>query len=251
LKKDIILKENESLDELQIKDYKIIQSGNHFKFSIDAVLLSHFSPVKKNTVVMDMCSGTGIVALLLYAHNHQLKRIDCVEIQKDLFEMCVRSVRYNEMDKIVFPYNMDLRDTPGYFGYEKYDMIFCNPPYLPLSAGETSLTEEKRIARFEVFGNLNDIITTSSKLIKNKGKLVLSHRPERFTDIVSLMRENKIEPKRCQFVHSQLSKPANILLIEGIKNGKPNMIIEPPLIVYDENNNYTSNIHKIYKGDLL
>lgn len=243
------IKQNETLDDLQIKGYKIIQSSEHFKFSIDAVLLSHFTSFKKNDVVLDMCSGTGIVALLVCAH-YDVKRIDCVELQHELYDMCSRSVAYNNAKEKIFPYNMDLRVAPKQLGYEKYDTILCNPPYLPLSAGRSSISETKKIARFEVFGDLNDIIYSSSKLLKNSGKLVLCHRAERLSDIISAMKDNKIEPKRCQFVHSQIDKEANILLIEGVKNAKANMKILKPLIVYDKDNNYTDEIYKIYKMDV-
>ncbi|MEX1376921.1 MAG: tRNA1(Val) (adenine(37)-N6)-methyltransferase [Eubacteriales bacterium] len=243
-----ILKENETLDDLQANGYKIIQSNNHFKFSIDAVLLSHFTSFKKNNVIMDMCSGTGVVALLVCAHN-DVNRIDCVEIQQELFEMCKRSIKYNNLQNIITPYNMDLRDSPKSLGYETYDAVLCNPPYLPLSAGKSSLSQEKKIARFEVFGDLEDIISASSKLLKNIGKLILSHRAERLADIINLMRKYNIEPKRCQFVHSKAEEEAKILLIEGAKNAKPNMKIEKPLVVYEENGNYSEEIYKIYKMD--
>lgn len=245
MQKTINLKENETLDDLQTSGYKIIQNDEHFKFSIDAVLLSHFTNFKSNDTVLDMCSGTGIVALLISAHNN-VGRIDCVEMQEELFSMCSRSVNYNNLQEKVFPYLMDLRDAPKKLGYEIYDTILCNPPYLPLTAGKSSMSETKRIARFEVFGDLNDIVKASAKLLKNSGKLVLSHRAERLSDIIVAMRDNNIQPKRCQFIHSKLKKKANLILIEGIKNSKPNMIIEPPLIVYDEANDYMDEIYKIY-----
>ena len=249
LEEYIILKDNETLDDLQANGYKIIQSSKHFKFSIDAVLLAHFTSFKKNDVIMDMCSCTGVVALLVCAHN-SLQRIDCVEIQQELYNMCMRSVAYNNLQHIIKPYNMDLRDAPKKMGFEEYDAILCNPPYLPASAGKNSLSEEKQIARFEIFGNLNDIILSCSKLLKNGGKLILSHRAERLADIIYLMREHNIEPKRSQFVHSRANHAAKLLLIEGIKNAKANMKIEKPLIVYNEDGKYTEEIYKIYKMEI-
>ena len=245
---NITLKENEVLDDLQVNGYKIIQSNNHFKFSIDAVLLSHFTKFKSNDVVLDMCSGTGVVALLLNAHN-KVKRTDCIEIQQQLYDMCIRSIKYNNLQDKIFPYNIDLREAPNKLGYEIYDSILCNPPYLPLTAGKSSLSEAKKIARFEVNGSLQDIISTSSKLLKNSGKLLLSHRAERLADIISCMKDNNIQPKRCQFIHSKIDKCAKLIIIEGVKNAKANMIIEPPLIVYDQNNDYMDEIYKIYKMD--
>ena len=248
MEKTFILKDNETLDDLQTNGFKIIQSSKHFKFSIDAVLLSHFINFKPSDRVLDMCSGTGVVGLLVCAHNN-VNRIDCVEMQKELFNMCIRSVEYNNMQNKIFPYNMDLRDAPKKLGYEIYDAILCNPPYLPLSAGKSSMSEARKIARFEVFGDLNDIINTSSKLLKNTGKLALSHRAERLADIISSMKANNIEPKRCQFIHSKIDKNANLVLIEGVKNAKANMIIEAPLVVYDKDNNYMDEIYKIYNMD--
>lgn len=248
MEKVIKLKQNEVLDDLQVCGYKIIQSSNHFKFSIDAVLLSHYLRFKPNDIVLDMCSGTGIVALLVCAHN-SIKRIDCIEIQEELYDMCTRSIEYNDVKNKIFPYHMDLKVAPQSFGYEIYDAILCNPPYLPLSAGKSSISENKKIAKFEVLCNLEDVISTSYKLLKNSGKLVLSHRADRLADIVSIMKKNKIEPKRCQFIYSKAHQNATLLLIEGVKNAKANMIIESPLVLYDEDNNYTDEVYKIYKMD--
>jgi len=242
------LKENETLDDLQVKGYKIIQSSQFFKASTDSVLLSHFASFKPEDVVMDMCSGTGVVCLLVNAH-YDVRRIDCVEIQEPLFDMCRRSIEYNGIVDKVFPYNMDLRDAPHKLGEQKYDIIVCNPPYLPLTVGRISRSEGRRAARFEVNGSLADIIASSKKLLKNLGRLVMSHKTERLSDVITLMRENGIEPKRCRFVHSSISKSANIFLIEGVKNAKAYMSIEPPLIVYGDNNNYTKEILKIYNMD--
>ena len=248
LENSIILKENETLDDLQTNGYKIIQSSEHFKFSIDAVLLSHYTTFKSTDIVLDMCSGTGIVALLVNAHN-DVNRIDCIEIQEQLFDMCTRSVKYNNLTEKIYPFNMDLRNAVDNFGYEKYDAVLCNPPYLPLSAGYSSISEAKKIARFEVYGSLSDIINTSKKLLKNSGKLVMSYRSDRLADIIYLMRECNIQPKRCRFIHSKSNSKANLVLIEAVKNAKPSMIVEAPLIVYDENNNYMEDIYKIYKMD--
>ena len=248
MKDTIILKENESLDDLQVKGYRIIQSSEFFKFSTDSVLLSHFASFKADDIVMDMCSGTGIVGLLISAH-YNVKRIDCVEIQQPLYDMCRRSVEYNGIATKVFPYNMDLRDAPEKLGHQQYNIILCNPPYLPLNAGIPSASEVRKAARFEVNGSLSDIIIASKKLLKNQGRLVMSHKAERLSDIIYMMRENSIEPKRCRFIHSQLGKSANIILIEGVKNSKSYMIIEPPLIIYDNNNQYTDEVYKIYNMD--
>ncbi|MBN2878163.1 MAG: tRNA1(Val) (adenine(37)-N6)-methyltransferase [Clostridia bacterium] len=249
MKENIELKSNETLDDLQAKGFKIIQSSDFFKFSTDSVLLSHFASYKPKDIVMDMCSGTGVVALLISAH-YKTARIDCVEIQSELFDMCRRSVKYNDLEEKVFPYNMDLRDAPEKLGISKYDTIICNPPYLPINTGKESDSEARKIARFEINGTLADIISSSAKLLKYSGKLVMSHRAERLSDVIETMKEHRIEPKRCRFIHSKINNNANIFLIEGIKNAKPNMIIEPPLIVYDENNSYMDDVYKIYNMDI-
>lgn len=244
----INLKKNETLDDLQVKGYKIIQSNDHFKFSIDAVLLSHYLKFKPNDIVLDMCAGTGIISLLVSAHNI-VARIDSIEILEPLVDMNTRSIKYNDLTNIIYPYQMDLRNAPKELGYEKYDAIVCNPPYLPVKSGKANDTTSKAIARFEILCDLNDVIGVSSKLLKNGGKLALSHRAQRLGEIIALMIQHKIQPKRCRFVHSKKDDNAVLLLIEGVKNAKANMIIEPPLILYDENNNYTDEVYKIYKMD--
>lgn len=242
---DPILQPGESLDDLQVSGYHIIQSEKHFKFSIDAVLLSHFATIKDHAHVMDMCSGTGIVGTLLCAHT-TADHIDCVEIQDELSDMCRRSIEYNQANDRMRAHCMDLKDTPMHFGYEQYDAVVCNPPYQKLGSGKQNDAKARLLARFEVACTLDDVIRSAASLVKNKGRIALSHRPERLADIITQMRQYRIEPKRLQLVHSKAGEDAVILLIEGIKNGNPGMTMLPPLMVYDASGKYSTELLEIY-----
>jgi len=143
-----------------------------------------------------------------------------------------------------------LKDMPKELGYHKYDVVTCNPPYFQTpKPSEQNLNEHLAIARHEILCTLEDVVRVSSQLVKQGGKVAFVHRPGRLLDIVTLMRQYKIEPKRIQFVYPKQGKEANTLLIEGIKDGSPDLKILPPLIVYQENDEYTKELHKILYGE--
>ncbi|MBO4941708.1 MAG: tRNA1(Val) (adenine(37)-N6)-methyltransferase [Clostridia bacterium] len=238
----------ERIDDLQTKNnLMLIQNPDWFCFGVDAVLLSHFASktVKKGAEVLDLCTGNGIVPILM-SEKTDAEKIVGLEIQEAVAEMAERSVSLNDLDEKVFIQCGDLKNAEEIFGKEKFDNITCNPPYKEATGGLKNSSDTVTIARHEVMCNLRDIIEVSAKCLKPYGKLCMVHRPERLADIICLMRENRIEPKRLWFIHPKKSKTANIILIEGAKYGKPKLFLEPPLYVYDENGEYSKEIDEIY-----
>ncbi|WP_346235166.1 tRNA1(Val) (adenine(37)-N6)-methyltransferase [Lysinibacillus telephonicus] len=243
------LKDDERLDYLLAEDLRIIQSPSVFSFSLDAVLLSKFVniPVNKGKIV-DLCSGNGVIPLFLSARTKA--QIMGVELQERLYDMAVRSVKYNKLDEQIHMIRGDVKEIPPQLGIEKYDVVTCNPPYfLAHEMSDKNISEHYAIARHEILLTLNEAIESASRLLKQGGKAAFVHRPGRLLDIVTAMRENRLEPKRIRFVYPKFGKEANTLLIEGIKDGKPDLKILPPLYVYDENNQYTAEVSEILYGD--
>lgn len=243
-----ILKDDERLDYLLGEPLRIIQSPSVFSFSLDAVLLSKFVyvPIQKGNLV-DLCSGNGVIPLLLSTRTKG--RIYGVEIQERLYDMAVRSIGYNKLEDRIEMYHEDLNKIIPILGHDKYDVVTCNPPYFLTPAKEIQNENEHfAIARHEIKCTLEDVIRVSSQLLKNGGKAAFVHRPGRLLDIVTLMRKYKLEPKRLQFVYPKANKEANTVLIEGIKGGNPDLKLLPPLIVYDENNEYTKELRTIING---
>ncbi|HZG73896.1 MAG TPA: tRNA1(Val) (adenine(37)-N6)-methyltransferase [Chondromyces sp.] len=243
------LKEDERLDYLLAEDLKIIQSPSVFAFSLDAVLLAKFTyvPIQKGKLV-DLCSGNGIIPLLLSTRTNG--QIIGVEIQERLVDMAARSIEFNHLTDQITMIHGDLKEAPNQLGRSKYDIVTCNPPYfLTPSNKEINLNEHLAIARHEIYCTLEDCIRVSSQLLKQGGKASFVHRPGRLLDLLTLMRKYRLEPKRLQFVYPKAGKEANTILVEGMKDGKADLKVLPPLYVYNENGEYTEEVREILYGD--
>ena len=245
---EIKLKENERIDDLEIKNMKIIQNKDGFCFGIDSVLLSDFAKeIKDNSKVVDLGTGTGILGILLCAKTN-LKEILGVEIQEEVANMAQRSIELNNLKnrfkilndniKNIEKNNINLKNN--------FDYVVTNPPYKKINTGKINENEKKLISRHELTANLDDFIKTASFLLKDKGTLFMVHRPERLVDILEKMRKEKIEPKELKFIYPKINKEPNLILIKGVKNANPFLKIDKPLYVYNEDGNYTDDILKIY-----
>ncbi len=244
----IELYDDERLDYLLDERMKIVQSPSVFNFSLDAVLLANFVyvPIQKGNLI-DLCTGNAVIPLLLSERTKGT--ITGVEIQERIYDMAKRSIRYNQLENRLSVIHGDIKDMPNLLGHGNYDVVTCNPPYFP-TPSETQYNENPHlaIARHEIFCTLEDVVRVSSQLVRHGGKVAYVHRPERLLDIVTLMRQYKIEPKRMRLVYPKAGKEANTLLIEGTKYGKAGLKILPPLFVYKENNEYTEELLEILYG---
>jgi tRNA1(Val) A37 N6-methylase TrmN6 len=242
------LYDDERLDYLLNEDIRIIQSPSVFSFSLDAVLLAKFAymPIQKGQIV-DLCTGNGVIPLLLSMRTKG--KIIGIEIQERLCDMAKRSVQYNGLEQQIEIIHGDIKDAPKQLGYSKYDVVTCNPPYFPtISKEEMNKNVHFAIARHEIYCTLEDVIRVSSQLLKQGGKAAFVHRPGRLLDIITLMRKYRLEPKRLRFVYPKIGKEANTILIEGIKDGNPDLKVLPPLIVYNDNNEYTDEVKQLLYG---
>lgn len=230
-----ILKKNERIDQLYSQDIKIIQSPDVFSFSLDAVLLASFAELKNSpkTKVMDLCAGNGAVGL--FASQKTKGSIDQLELQHRLADMGDRSIQLNQLGNRVKMYNLDLADTFQKFNKDSYDYVLCNPPYF-----RNQTTSKKNpnpylaIARHEVKTTLNQVLKVSSGLLKMNGKLFLVHRPDRFLEILETLKRNRLAPKRIRLVYPRPHNEANMVLIEAIKDGRPDGIrFMDPLYEYE------------------
>jgi len=243
------LKEDERLDYLLAENLRIIQSPSVFAFSLDAVLLARFVyvPIQKGKLI-DLCSGNGVIPLFLSARTKG--NITGVEIQGRLYDMAIRSIEYNGLQERLKMICGDIKDMPQKLGFGKFDVVTCNPPYFTTpSKEEINPNEHLAIARHEILCTLEDAVKASSQLVRQGGKVAFVHRPGRLIDLITLMRQYRLEPKRIQLVYPKLGKEANTLLVEAIKDGSPDLKILPPLIVYNEADEYTPEIREILYGE--
>ncbi|MFS0638412.1 tRNA1(Val) (adenine(37)-N6)-methyltransferase [Mesobacillus foraminis] len=242
------LKGDERLDFLLAEELRIIQSPSVFAFSLDAVLLARFVyvPIQKGKLI-DLCSGNGVIPLFLSTRTKGT--IVGVEIQERLHDMAVRSIQYNQLDDRLSMIHGDIKEMPKILGHAKFDVVTCNPPYFQTPATrEINENEHLAIARHEILCTLEDAIKSASQLVRQGGKVAFVHRPGRLIDMIELMRKYRLEPKRIQLVYPKAGKEANTLLVEAIKDGSPDLKIENPLIVYNEENEYTPEIREILYG---
>jgi tRNA1(Val) A37 N6-methylase TrmN6 len=247
---EVHINENERVDDLQCRGLKIIQDREGFCFGTDAVLLANFAEVRKGQRVIDLGTGTGIIPILL-AGKTEAGEITGIEIQEDVAAMASRSVLLNDLAGRVNIVNGDIKNAVSLFGRESFDAVTTNPPYKHGGSGLVNPDDRKAISRHEVKCTLEDVISVSSELLKGGGRFFMVHRPERIADIICLMRQYRLEPKRLRFVHPSYRKCPNLLLIEGLKYGGAFLKFMDPLYVYDDEGNYTREIIEIYGRDEL
>lgn len=245
-----LLKENERLEDLGLAGLKIIQNPSCFCFGIDAVLLAWYASgaVHRHSRVIDLGTGTGIIPLLLYGRT-AVSTIEAIEIQAHMVEMARRSVAYNHLEDRIHIYHTDIRKPDPAIRTTWYDVIVSNPPYMKVGNGFENPEETKAIARHELLCTIEDIARFAMRMLKDRGKLFLVHRADRLADIIAALRQYNVETKRLRFVHPYVHKPANLVLIEAVKAGRPQLKVEPPLIVYRQDGSYTDTINAIYGTD--
>lgn len=244
---EIPLKETERIDDLQLKGLKLIQDKNGFCFGVDAVLLANFAKVKKGANVADLGTGTGIIPILI-AGKSEAKNIVGVEIQEDVYEMATRSVKLNSLEDRVKIINTDIKTVDKELEINNYHVVTSNPPYMHAD-GIKNPNDKKAISRHEVKCNLEDVIKAASRLVMPRGKFFMIHRPTRLVDIITLGRKYRLEPKVIRFVHPKPKKAPNLVLVEFVKDGKPELKILDPLYVYGEDGEYTKELKDIYSNE--
>lgn len=245
MNKDLLIRENETLDDLQLNNIYVIQKKSGFRFGMDAVLLANYAKIKKNDNILDLCSGTGIIPFII-AGKKKFNNIVALEIQEDMVDMAKRTALYNELDeKIKFTLG-DLKDTNLLKSLGLFDVVTVNPPYKLKNSGIINENSKDSIARHEILCDIDDVIKSASILLKDRGRFYMVHRPERIVDILNTMRKYKIEPKCIKMIQPNEKKAPNLLLIEGHKNGGQFLKWEETLYIYDNLGNYTEELVNIY-----
>ena len=232
---------------LGYKDKYIVQNTQMFNFSLDSVLLPNFVTLNKNIKnILDIGCGNAPIPLILSTKTNAL--ITGVEIQKEVYDLAVKSVKINNLENQINIINADINELYNKFETESFDVITCNPPFFKVSEqSNLNKSDYKTIARHEVKLNLDDIFKISKKLLKNNGYIAIVHRPERLLDILESMKKYNIEPKKIQFIYPKTNMEANILLVEGKKNGNKGLKILPPIYTHLENGEYTEQIKKYFE----
>lgn len=240
-----LIKDDETLEDLQLSGLRIIQKKNGFRFGVDAVFLSDFAKDIRASEMLDMCTGSGVIPVLLSAKTN-IPKIYGIEIQEEILKTAKRSVELNGLEERIFLECGDIKNGHRIYGKRRFDLITCNPPYMPKGTAVKNESETKIIARHEVMCTLEDVIRSAGLMLKQQGHLVLVHKPSRLADILCLMRNFDIEPKRIRFIHKTADKEPSLVLVDGAYKGGRELRIMPPLYLYDENGEETLELKRIY-----
>lgn len=236
---------SERIDDLQIKGYRLIQNPDLFCFGVDAVLLSSFAKAKEEDKVIDLGCGNGIIPILMAAKTES-RSITGLEIQEESAELAKRSVELNNLQDRIKIVRGDIKEASELFGAASFDVVTTNPPYMNENHGIVNDYSPLAIARHELLCTLEDIIVQSAKLLRPGGTMYMIHRPSRLEDIMVLLRQYHIEPKRLRFIHPYIDKEPTMVMIEASRGGRPHLRVDAPLIMYKDVNVYTDEIYKIY-----
>ena len=238
----------ERIDDLLCRGFRIIQDSEGFCFGMDAVLLANYAlpAVREGSQLLDLGTGTGVIPLLLSAKT-KARRLYGLEIQKSAADLAERSAALNGQEGRIQILRGDIRQIRDFPLSSRMDLVLSNPPYL--KSGIRSKGEGRQIARHEILCSFRDVAVAASYLLKASGRFFLVHRAERLTDIVSDLRESGLEPKRLRMVYSRAGREAKLLLLEAVKGGRPQLHVEPPLIVYEEGGVYTEELLSLYRGE--
>ncbi|WP_072524287.1 tRNA1(Val) (adenine(37)-N6)-methyltransferase [Clostridium sp. Marseille-P3244] len=230
-KRRSLIKPGERLDDLQLGGLYLIQDPEKFCFGVDAVFLSDFVRVRPGETVLDMGTGNGIIPVLL-AGKTQGKKFTGLEIQTETADMARRSVAYNHLEDRIQIVTGDIKEAAEIFRPAFFDVITVNPPYMISRHGLRNPDDAKAVARHEVLCSLDDILRESMRLLQDKGRFYMVHRPFRLAEIMIKMNHYKIEPKRLKFIHPYIDREPVLVLIEGVRSGKSRVTVEPPIIIY-------------------
>ena len=239
------IKDYERVDDLHRNGYMLIQDPKRFCFGVDAVLLSGFATSKKGDKVLDLGTGTGVIPILMSAKT-KAEHFSALEIQPESAEMAKRSVMLNDLQDKIDIIEGDIKKAAEIFKPSSFDVITTNPPYMNFEGGLKNSYDPKTIARHEVLCSLDDVAFAAQRLLKFGGKFFMVHRPHRRTDIMCVLREHKLEPKRIRFVQPYADREPNMVLVEAVRSGKPMIKVMPTLVIYNSDGTYTQETLDIY-----
>lgn len=236
-----IISPDETLDIFCEGRLKIIQKKKGYRFSIDSILLSEFIRVKENEKVIDLGTGCGILPLLL-SRKAKTSSFIGVEIQKGLADCAKKNVMLNHLEDRITILNQDFRNLKNDYRPGTFDVVISNPPYRRYRTGRINPDMEKAIARHEIKGKLEDLISIASYLLKSKGRFYLIFPAIRTVDLLSNMRSNRLEPKSLQIIYPHINEDAKFVLAESIKESGIELKILPPIILHKSKKEQDSHV---------
>ncbi|GAB4488323.1 MAG: methyltransferase [Thermodesulfovibrionales bacterium] len=228
-----------------LRDVRVYQYVDGYRFSVDALLLYAFVQMKDARTIVDLGAGSGIIGLLL-ARKYPKADVLLVELQEQLFLLASKSIRHNGLEDRVRAVNADIRGIRQRLEPSSADLVVSNPPYRSAGTGRLSVGDEKAIARHELSVRLEDVVDAAAFVLKGKGRFAMIYLPERLIEVFELLRSRGLEPKRIRFVHNKISSVSKIVLVESVRDGRPGLRVERPLYLYGDNGEYTPEVLEMY-----
>ena len=219
------------------------------RFGTDALLLADFASGMKKGVCVDLGTGSGVIPLLLLATGSRSDFIG-LELQEKYAAVAEENARINnfaERFKVICGNASDYRDL---FGCGFAESVITNPPYMRNDCGAENEEAALNIARREISGGVDNFLKAAAWCLKSGGSFFAVYRPDRLVNLLTEMRNNRIEPKRLRAVIPSVGKRPSLILVEGRKDGKEGLVYENDLIIYaDESHSVqTEEMRKIYKN---
>ncbi len=224
---------------------KVMQPGPGYRFSIDAVLLAYHVRLRAFDKVLDLGCGCGIIPLIL-AYRHPKIKIYGVEVQQQLSDIANLNVEKNRMREQIAILCKDIKSLKDNMISGPVDLVVCNPPYRKAESGRINPDRQRAIARHEIKINLHDVIETVRRTLRTAGRFITIYPAERLTDMLIQMRSARIEPKFIRTIHARGDSEAKLILVEGIKGGRPGIKIGLPIIIYNKDRSYTDEVKKMF-----
>jgi len=242
----MLLHEDETADELLHGRLRVIQKKKGYRFSLDALLLAHFIRLCRGDSLLDLGTGSGVIALIAALHRPEV-RVTGIDIQEKMVEMAARSAALNGLEGRVTFTAGDVRLLSLTFAAESFDAVVCNPPYRKVNSGRVNPREEKALARHELQGTLRDFLSSASHVLKPGGRFFVIYPARRMATLIAEMRDASLEPKRYRGVHSRFDSEGVFVLVEGRKGGGEELEILPPLCIYKDSGAYTDAMEEIFR----
>ena len=243
----ILLKPGERLDDLQNRGMRVIQRPDGFRFGTDSVLLADFAAPRPGERAADLGCGTGVIALLLAAHQPRIASVDAIELQAEVADMAARSVALNGLEELISVHCLDMRDAARTLGYGRRTLAVCNPPYGRSGAALESQSEARRIARHEGDLTPGDVAASAAALLKNGGRFCVIYPAPRALEMLRAMEENRLAPKRVRTVHAFADRAPKFVLLDAVKGAGQGLHWLPPLVLNDPDGAPTAEWKRIYR----
>lgn len=238
---------DETVDAVLGGRLRIIQKKAGYRFSMDALLLAHFVILKEGEECIDLGVGSGVVALILACRRRRGKILG-IDIQAELVAMARRSVELNGLAGCVEIRQGDVRHPESFVAPTSFDVAVFNPPYRRLRSGRINPDPGKAVARHEIEGTVGDFLAAAAHALKPGGRAYAIYPARRMVEMISRMRAARIEPKRLRIVRSRAGGIGEFILVEGVKGGREELTVLPPLAIYGEGSGYSAEMEAIFRN---